>query len=254
LTAPVSGVITRWKSNVAIPLPPEPISYAMQVLRQVSPLQFTVVAQSPTSLISSGQNSFPVRIPVQAGDRIGLSGVFVPLFCQTGNPADAMGVSPGTFSPGAAVTVSNTPGYRVPVAALIEPDVDNDGFGDETQDGCPRSAALQIACPLVNVETTSEVRRNSVAVLVATSSAAPVQVTGTVKLGKGKKATLKAAARTVTPGTLAKFRLNFNKKLRDRLKELSPNQKLTLRITTTATDLAGQLSTDKVNAKLKGQG
>ena len=32
------------------------------------------------------------------------------------------------------------------VAGTIEPDADGDGFGDETQDGCPSQAVSQGAC------------------------------------------------------------------------------------------------------------
>jgi uncharacterized repeat protein (TIGR01451 family) len=37
-------------------------------------------------------------------------------------------------------------GVRVPVAARLEPDADGDGYGDESQDGCPTDATLQDAC------------------------------------------------------------------------------------------------------------
>jgi hypothetical protein len=38
------------------------------------------------------------------------------------------------------------PTYRVNVAATIEPDADRDGFGDQSQDGCPTQAATHGAC------------------------------------------------------------------------------------------------------------
>jgi len=80
-----------------------------------------------------------------------------------------------------------------------------------------------------------------------------VSVKGIVNLGKDKKITLKAGAKTVPPGKLLRFKLKFNAKLKKRLRELPPSKKLTLKITASATNVAGQVSTDKIKAKLKGQ-
>jgi hypothetical protein len=37
--------------------------------------------------------------------------------------------------------------FRVDVGAVLEPDADGDGFGDETQDACPSDASTQGPCP-----------------------------------------------------------------------------------------------------------
>jgi Ca2+-binding RTX toxin-like protein len=39
-------------------------------------------------------------------------------------------------------------GFRIDIAAKVEPDSDRDGFGDETQDQCPTNATVQGPCPL----------------------------------------------------------------------------------------------------------
>jgi len=255
VAAPSAGVITNWRVNLIGGAPPA-IATTLKVLRLNTGAKSALLVAESSGSVFPGANTFPARIPIQPGDRLGLFGPspIGTLYCVTGVPG-TIGVYPGGGSVGAAALYEEgTSPIRVPVVAVVEPDADNDGFGDETQDGCPQSPLFQVPCPTVTVDASSQVGRNAVTVLVTTNIAAPVQVTGTVKLGKGKKATLKAAARTVTPGTLAKFRLNFNKKLRDRLKELSPNQKLTLKISASATNVVGQVSTDKVNAKLKGQG
>ena len=54
------------------------------------------------------------------------------------------------FSPplveGAGARGSTEAANELMVAATIEPDADRDGFGDETQDQCPRQATTQGPC------------------------------------------------------------------------------------------------------------
>jgi hypothetical protein len=44
---------------------------------------------------------------------------------------------------------NNEQGLRVNAQAVVEPDADADGFGDETQDQCPTNADTTGACPAV---------------------------------------------------------------------------------------------------------
>jgi hypothetical protein len=90
--------------------------------------------------------------------------------------------------------------------------------------------------------------------LVTKKNHPPVTVRGTDKLANGKTANLKTAARTVTPGTITRFSLKFSKDLKAALKGLPAKRKLTLKITASATDVLGRISTDKSTLKLKGQG
>lgn len=254
--APVGGVVTSWKTLVGIELPPGVISEALQVWRSTGvPNQYQLLSQSALSPVSTGLNVFPTRIPVQAGDRFGVTGLPVGLLCSTSKPGDSMLYVEKTTSPGGVLSeFKSAPGYQIPAAVVIEPDADNDGYGDESQDLCPQSAALQAACPVVTVDTVNLVGKGSVTVLVTTSSAAPVKVTGTVKLGKGETAKLKTGTKTVAPGKFTRFKLKFNAALKEKLDELEPSKKLTLKITASATNVAGQVSKDTLNAKLRGQG
>jgi hypothetical protein len=260
ITAPVSGVIT--KMSVSVPPLPFSLPSSVKVLRSAGGNNFTVTGQATVG--SSGVGGYTeTRVPVQAGDRLGLHGlpfVFegtpspgVTIYCDEVADGSVLGAAPGEVGLGATANFIPVDEASTPVLAFIEADADNDGFGDETQDKCPQSAALQTPCPLAALEATTQIGRRAVTVLVTTTAAVPVQVSGTVNLGKGKKATLTAAAQTVSPGQLAKFKLKFTKKLKERLKELSPKQKLTLKIAASATNVTGAVSVDKVNAKLKGQ-
>jgi len=263
---PSSGVITRWSFSVAIPLSPEvTLSETLKVFRPAGvPKQFQVVGESTPQFVSPGAQTFSTRISVQAGDLIGAlaaaSGATGTVFCDTGAPGDRVGAIPGTAPVGSTVTSGEeAEGLQNPIVVFVEPDADNDGYGDETQDKCPQNPAVQDACPIapviapVTLSTSSVAKRGLVTVLVTANTQAPVTVGGTVKLGKGKAAKLSGGTQVVVPGAIAKFTLLFPQKLKTKLRQLSPKRFLTLSLTTAAPNSAGAISTSELKVKLKGQ-
>jgi hypothetical protein len=258
-TIPSAGVITRWTFNV-VPIPSGILTQTLKIFRPTgAPNQFQAIGESSPAAIVSGLNTFSTRISVHAGDYLGTSGTaegnVVTVFCKTTNAGDKIGVFSGVPPVGSTVTTAGEEGsFQNPITLSVEPDADNDGFGDETQDKCPQSAAFQSECPVVAVDAGSAIKKKgSVTVLVTTTTSAPVVVKGTVNLGKGKKAKLSGGKKTVTPGKIARFTLKFSKKMKARLKELTTKQSLQLKIVATATDLIGRKTTDKLKVKLKGQ-
>jgi hypothetical protein len=248
LTVPTAGVVTRWttKSEYGIP-----IGQRLKVFRATGIAnQFTAVGESAEQTVVDGINTFNTRIPVQGGDRFGLyspapSGGAV---C-TGKPEDGYGYVSGDLPTGSSQTFTVKPG-RVAVSALVEPDVDGDGYGDETQDRCLQSAAVQVACPPLSLDAVAKsAGRASVMILVATSTEAPITVSGTVK---GTRLT--ASPKTVTPGAIAGFKLPFPKALKSRLAGLPKSRSLTLKVTAEGRNLAGIAASDRLNVKLKGRG
>jgi hypothetical protein len=264
-TAPISGVITEWHVNTNLTVEsegnftgeyPRIFQQRLLVLKSNGPESFTVVGEAPGGpLTLKGSNTYLSRVPVQAGDYLGLAGDPYAAYCTTENPADTFGASVGGAPVGSNVKVQNSTGAQVPVTARIEPDADGDGYGDETQDQCPQSAAYQTACPVITVSTLSLEGAKAVTVYVSSSLSAPVAVSGTVKLGKGKKkeATLAAAAKTVAPGTLGRFRLVLTKPVRETLTALSNQKSLKLTITASATNVTGSPSTATSILKLRGK-
>ncbi len=207
--------------------------------------------------MTGGSNSFDAQIPVKAGDRIGIGPVFEEqnLECELGSKASLIGGFFGNPGVGATTPAIEAPGsFRVPAVGVVEPDADNDGFGDETQDLCPQSAAIQTACPVVTIDALSLKGKGAVTVLVAVSFPAPVSVTGSVKLGKGEQAKLKAPPQSLTAGPIAKFKLKFPAKLKERLKELDPGQKLQLKISADATNVTGSISQRQAEGAAQGRG
>jgi hypothetical protein len=258
-TIPVNGVITRWTFSV-IPIPSGVYTQTLKVFRSTgAPKQFQVIGESAPGSLNSGLNTFSTRIPVHAGDFIGntgsvITGEPIVIYCTTGNPGDRVGVVLGNSPLNSTVTAGEEADeIQIPITVSIEPDADNDGFGDETQDACPQSATTQAACPPVTLSTSTQVRKGSVTVLVTTSTPAPVTVKGVVKLGKGKKANLKGGTKNLTPGVLGKFTLKFTKALKAKLAELSTKQSLTLKATVTGTSVSGAVTKKTLKVKLKGQ-
>ena len=278
VAAPSAGVITEWKLNADLTelgpeeaaelgaaegaeLSPEEeaelgnaLVQQLIVMRPAGPSRYTVVGKAESSGMDLiGVNSYPAHIPVQQGDLLGLSGAFT-LACGTTDPGDAVapffGSAPTGVTVEAEAPVSEA---QVPVVARIEPDVDNDGSGDETQDKCPQSPAYQAPCPVVTINSRPVAGKKAVTLYVATSLSAPVGVTATVRLGKGKTATITAAAQTVAPGTLTPFTLTFTKQVAKALKKLPPKRTLRMSLTASAANLTGSPSTTTSGVRLHGR-
>jgi hypothetical protein len=262
LTAPSAGVITKLKLSVTPEFGlPFTVPTSVKVLRSAGGANYTAVAAA-TLNVGAGVTQADARLPVQAGDRLGLHGL--PLFYEGSEVpslsfycdevAGTLGAAKGDVGVGSTAPFEPATEGRVPLAAILEADADGDGYGDETQDLCPLSATTQAACPVVVLDAFAIAGGNAIKVLVATSTTAPVKVVGSAKLGKGASAKLTAKSKTLAPGKIGSFKLTFPGSLKEKLKELEPSKKLTVKITASATNVAGQVSKDKLKARLKGQG
>ena len=149
---PSAGVLTSWKTETDASN--NGTDAKLKVYRATAdPDEFLVVGQSEFRPFSSPgvQGPFPARISVRQGDWVsilpGANGG--PCNAQSQSTDDASRVTQGA---GDTPNGQTTPffaccnvGERANVEAILEPDADNDGFGDETQDACPSAAALQTA-------------------------------------------------------------------------------------------------------------
>jgi len=263
VAAPISGVITEWTVNTDLKVEsegklagefPRIFQQRLLVLRAERPASFKVVGEASGGALSlNGSNTYSARIPVQAGDYLGIAGSPYAAFCETKDAADTFADAVGGTPVGSIFRVENATGLQVPITARVEPDVDGDGYGDETQDQCPQSAAYQSACPVVTVSSLSLSHPKAVTVYVASSLSAPIAVSATVKLGKGKKTTLKAAGRTVAPGMLGRFNLTLTKPVLNTLRSLTTKKSLTLAVSASATNVTGTPSTATSKLKLRGR-
>lgn len=169
LRAPTNGVITSWTTAVGSASGAK-IAVTPQILRPVSgpgifDLHYVADRHGITHDLGTtgGGGPFADRLPVAAGDSIavridltegapgdapyahgtvplGSSGNIIQHFpaAEDGSSIDASGI----------IAVSDEV-FRV--NATLEPDVDNDGYGDESQDGCPQRADTHGACPAVKL-------------------------------------------------------------------------------------------------------
>jgi hypothetical protein len=264
LTAPVSGVVTKWKVNSAFVLPPGYVyAQRVRVFRSTGPKQFQTVGESSLEIMTNGINTHETRIPIQAGDRLGSYAALTgfSMWCPTGNEADVVGLKEGDIGPGGSAEYAEAKELQLAMSAVIEPDVDGDGFGDETQDKCTQSAALQVACPATSLDAFSlPPGKGSVRILVVTDFESSVTVSASAKVpkkdkkGKGTTATtLTPVTQVVTTGKFVSYTINFNKALKDALKGLSPKKSITLTISAAGKGITGAPTADALTVKVKGQ-
>jgi hypothetical protein len=118
----------------------------------------TIVGEDPaTGATPNADNTFGARIPVQAGDDIGIytSGTG-PCSIPAGT-SDTFAYVSGDLAPGSFSAFSSANSFKFPVDATVEPDADQDGFGDHTQDYCDTDPTTQGPCRPASVEFGSEV-------------------------------------------------------------------------------------------------
>jgi uncharacterized repeat protein (TIGR01451 family) len=144
----VDGVITRVRAR---PGASATGSARLRVAHLASNGDYTFTAAS-AFFAAPGTNEIvtvPTRIPVAAGDLIGFEGT----------PGSNVGFYVDSAADSAAAYFEPSPPDNVPAApttglthseflmnADIELDMDHDGYGDETQDGCPQDSQIHGPC------------------------------------------------------------------------------------------------------------
>jgi hypothetical protein len=144
-SAPNGGVITSWSVQTGASVP---VNIRFRVGRAAGGNDWTTVGESDLRVVAASQvNTYLTRVPVNAGDVIGFtlyggSGIE----CGRGMAGYTFSFASSDVGPGTTATFISLAGVEAPVAAQLEPDADNDGYGDETQDLCPSDDATQKAC------------------------------------------------------------------------------------------------------------
>lgn len=187
--APFSGVITRWRTKAAFQ-PAGTALLAPKVVRELGgDLLLGVATGAPANVNTNGITETPTRLRVTQGDLLGV---------EVGTPSGA----PDPYAPFVFVNISvpdvwlvqpslidglsdhsGTEALRPLINADIEIDADNDGYGDETQDGCPSQAATQGACVAPPVKTCKVPKLKG----LTRSKAKAALITANCKLGKTTK-------------------------------------------------------------------
>jgi hypothetical protein len=136
VTAPFDGVIVRWRIRSGPGAAGEPVR--LRVIRGTDQASTGAGSSEAENVPSNGVFTFDTRLPIRAGDYIGID------CCDNGGPFfdDTPGAQRDLWAPplGDAETrgpLAQTSVREILVNADIEPDCDGDGFGDVTQDPNP---------------------------------------------------------------------------------------------------------------------
>lgn len=143
LTAPSAGVVVSWTLRSGPSAMPSGAR-----LRILSGNTAAATGAIETVPASGGANTFPARIAIEPGERLGFE-------TTSGSNVSAVVVLAGaTFhywpvAPGESETLAplNSPGFAILLNARVEPDADRDVFGDESQDACPGVPGPRGGCP-----------------------------------------------------------------------------------------------------------
>ena len=159
--APLAGVLTNWYFQSADPVLS---GLKLKVGRDLGLAGFRVIGDSPagTQAPNQANGPFPARVPVAAGDVIGLFTTGTGFCAHTGVSGDHYVFQPGDISPGTTTGVSAGMGSKFAVEALVEPDGDGDGFGDMTQDKCLGDSGSREGCRRADLAITKRASAGSV--------------------------------------------------------------------------------------------
>jgi len=138
---PAAGVITSWSTATANSAG----TAKLKVLRPTGAKEYLVVGEDgPHSVAAGTTPTFSgARVPVQAGDVVALLAKGTNCMAWfPGNPYAYSALTFGLDPPpgGSASAVGFGQEFAIAVSATVEPDADDDGYGDETQDACPGDA------------------------------------------------------------------------------------------------------------------
>jgi hypothetical protein len=252
-------VITRWRVQVGPGI--GPLRQQLVASSQVGEEEDVKVGESAVETLVAGNNEFSTRLAVSEYDHIGLRGPEQTLICnQEGNVAGRVA---GEWPSGERRHLDLLVHVGVPVVVRVERDRDLDGFGDETQDGCPATAALQTACPTLSLTASREVKKRAILVRASTTNGSTVQAVGRVgwgvrRIGGGKRRVtvgLSAGApRAVEAGITTTFRLPLPPPVQRRLDRLPRKQRLRANLTVSVTDVYGTSVETKLIVRLRGRG
>jgi hypothetical protein len=259
------GVITSWQSRTGA----NGGTVKVKVYRPTGVLsQYYVVGEEGPHAITANKSpvfSTGVRIPVQAGDMLGMLGI--GFNCTSSKPAQngfhvsnfPMGTDPLT---GTTASVEGGNGQTaLEIAANVEPDADKDEYGDETQDACPADAtAHALPCPvpppappappapdttppaiaLSSKSTQPALKQGAVLAIVSTNENATLKATGSVSIPGAGAYSLTPASAASAANAKTTLSLGFSKTTRKKVKKaLKEGKVVRASVHVVATDAAG---------------
>jgi hypothetical protein len=235
------GVITSWTFQAGSTAP---ANLKLKIGRSAGGANFLIVGESPEKHPSANtSNTYSdIQIPVQAGDMIGywaegptsFCGRLVSEYLFRSRAGDQL---PGTTQPYG----SESSGFQIDFSARLEPDCDNDGLGDESQD------ADLTACHS-NAFTFAGLTRNK----KKGTATLKVNVPEPGELiGSGNGAKVAAAGATISKAVTAGTAQLLIKAKGKKKRKLNETGKVKLSVAVTYTPTGGKPNTQSVKVKLK---
>jgi hypothetical protein len=231
------------------------------------------VAQEPVTLPLAlpGLHQFGSRLPIKAGETIGVTSRVTNFGTESaGSPiistvsgVGVFGRVEGPFVQGSTTPFTIDPDREILVNADVEPDADHDGFGDETQDLCPRDTGTHlVACPASSgpsdttpptTKLTYKPRQDFLAsrkivVYIRSNESSKAVASGQLEIGSGRHKGriiygLNGVSRQIKAKAKKKLRLTLPKKTWEAAERAIGNGKQTLvKVTVSAIDAAGNES------------
>jgi hypothetical protein len=253
-TSPIAGVLTKWMVNASGTAYLPGHTMEMRVVVPFENAKVGVGTQETRALEHPGVNEFKTSyFPIGKGDNLALTTNDQSTGPACSKPAAGHKVKSGHLED--PIREAEEMGYgigevAVPVAGVVEPDEDGDRLGDDTQDGCPQSAAFHGPCPTVAFAPTYTVGARWIKVKVRASAKTPIAVTG-ASPGPG---ILAGPSRTTRAGVGATVSLPITNGIIARLRHLGPHRSLRVRLRAHASKVAGPPSTDILQVRLPGRG
>jgi hypothetical protein len=247
------GVITGWVVRVGPGL--GQFAQQLSVFRPAGNGEYTKVAESAVEVFGEGFTQYPARIPVLQGDLVGLHGPAETLYCGGGPSA----LFVGSIASGETKPFVTEGAVKPPVNAVVEEDLDRDGYGDFSQDRCPNSARFQTECPLPAIVVGKvAVRKRAIWIEASNNTDASFEAVGEVRWqapggGRVRVGLNSAPAQVVTAGATAMLKVGLPRPVLNRLAKLPARQALRARIDVKATNLVPYLGTHEIKVKIPGR-
>jgi hypothetical protein len=147
-TAPFNGVITQWSYQSDSTPPP---TVRLKVAQYLGGGTLKIVAESAVENIApSILNTYNSRISMPAGTDLG---EFIADDCSRPDATYTDYYADTDLAVGTTSSAFTAENYQQDISAVLEPDADHDGYGDETQDQCPTDASTQGPCPVTPAST-----------------------------------------------------------------------------------------------------
>ncbi len=225
------GVITSWQTQTGL----NSGTMKLKVFRPTGNAgeYFIVGEEGPHNIAANTSPTFSsgVRIPVQAGDLLGMVGVGVN--CTSYQPGKSgyhlsaydIGVDPAVGT--TATVFSGGTQDAIEMQATVEPDADHDGYGDETQDQCPANPKAQVppCAPPPQLFVTlgarpkqAALKAGGVIVTASANKAVTFKATGSVSTG-GQTFSLTPTTADAAAGVKTRLKLGMAKSLKNKIKQ-----------------------------------